>query len=203
MFNPDKREEVHLIFDILCEYRKRFPFNMDVAPVWVNDGLDPRYTEDDLRWAKEAAIYFDALQKAVKVKVTKKPPTMMRMFHDLEIDGERKIIEAKDKDYNTNLTNGLTNFKGMYCVANTTLLHVTETGLCKGLICSPIFTCNIYEKGSLKATRDKLIYTLKCRNKLCGCTNANYPPKFASFEESQKFMEIFNAKQQALFDAVR
>ena len=185
MFNPDKREEVHLIFDILCEYRKRFPFNMDVAPVWVNDGLDPRYTEDDLRWAKEAAIYFDALQKAVKVKVTKKPPTMMRMFHDLEIDGERKIIEAKDKDYNTNLTNGLTNFKGMYCVANTTLLHVTETGLCKGLICSPIFTCNIYEKGSLKATRDKLIYTLKCRNKLCGCTNANYPPKFASFEESQ------------------
>lgn len=202
MFNPDKREEVHLIFDILCEYRKRFPFRMEVKTIRLPNCIDPRYTEDDLQWIQETIKYFHALERAVKVKVTKKSPTMMHMFHDIEIDGKRQLIETVNID--PNYTNGLADFSGMYCVANTANLRIEENGLCRGLICyEPPHTCNIYEKGSLKAARDNLIHAIQCKRKLCGCDNANYVPKFSSLEETINFIEVFNAKQQALFDAAR
>ena len=198
MFNPAKREEVHLIFDILCEYRKRFPFYLSVAPVFINDGFDPRYTEEDLRWIKKSNTYFDALQHAVKVKVTKESPTTMRIFRDIEDNGERKIVETMAAEYAN-----FANFKDMYCTASTSFAQITDAGIYKGLFCSPFFTCNIYEKGSLKAVRDKLFYALKCRHNICGCESAHYAPKFSSPEEANRFMEVFNAKQQALFDAKR
>lgn len=199
MFNPDKREEVHLIFDILCEYRKRFPFNMEVKTLRLSNSVDPRYTDDDLQWIQETIKYFHALERAVKVKSTKKLPVMMNMFHDIEIDGERQVVETVNLD--PNYTNGLADFSGMYCVANTANLRIEENGLCRGLICYlPPNMCNIYEKDSLKAVRDNLIHAIQCNKKLCGCPSANYVPKFSSPEEAIGFMKVFGAKQKALFD---
>lgn len=201
MFNPAKREEVHLIYDILYEYRKRFPFEMEVIPIRIPSGLDPRYTSEDILWIKETVEQIRALQENVKLKVplSRKKLHTMHMFHDVEDNGERKIIETTSN--NLNLVEGFKSFTGMYCVANSTCLKVEETGLCRGTIyqCSPNM-CNIYEEDAFKAVRDNLIHAVQCPFPVCGCDTSNYIPKFSSPEEAIGFMKVFGAKQKALFD---
>lgn len=204
MFNPAKREEVHLIYDIMYEYRKKFPFGMGIDILRDGDHIDPRYTQEDFAWQKTATEKFAALEAGVAINFppAKQPEHKLRLFHDLEIDGERKIIETTNFD--PNYTNGLADFRGMYCIANTTNLRIEETGLCRGLICYlPPNTCNIYEKGSLKAARKDLIRAVICSRKLCGCENANFVPKFSSRLEAARFIKIVDDKQQALFDAAQ
>ena len=202
MFNPAKREEVHLIHDIMYEYRKRFPFTLSAETVRVNGALDPRYTPEDFAWQKEANNRFDALHNALKDKIPlpRKKRRTLHMFHDIEDNGERKIIETTN--FSQSSRNGLQNFSGMYCIANTGNLRIDMNGLCRGMICyHDVHLCNIYEKGSLKAVRDKLIHAVQCPRNLCGCGTNNYIPKFSSLEEAAHFMEIYHAKQSALFDA--
>lgn len=201
MFNPAKREEVHWIYDIMYEYRKRFPFEMEIVTIRVGDAIDSRYVPEDTLWQKEAIKRFTELKNTVKLRVPspKKPTWQMHMFHDIEDNGERKIIDTENFTYN--LRDGFYSFTDMFCIANTSNLRIEEDGLCRGLICwHDINLCNIYEEGSLRAVRDKLIHAIKCPKKICGCPTVNFVPKFASLQEARRFMEIFDAKQQKLFD---
>lgn len=204
MFNPAKREEVHLIYDIMCEYRKKFPFGMSIDILRDDDHVDTRYTQEDFAWQKSATEKFVAIEDSVASKFpsSKQPKHNFRLFHDIEFNGERQMIESAD--YNSNLTEGLSKFTGMYCIAHTAVLRIEANGLCHGMVCGadPII-CNIFEKGSLKAARDDLIHAIVCPCDICGCS-VNHPiPKFSSRLEAARFIEVVDAKQQALFDATQ
>ena len=202
MFNPAKREKVHSIYKTMFERRKKFPFAMKVVPLRDGDRVDPRYTQEDLTWQQETVKQFDSLVKdlAPKFPPPKKTKHSFQIFHDIEYNGERGIVETKDRT--ANFTNGLLAFKGMFCVAHTALLCIGETGLCQGMVCAadPCI-CNIYEEGSLKAVRDNLIHAVQCPKDLCGCSSNDPIPKFSSPEETLRFMQVVHAKQAALFDA--
>lgn len=202
MFNPAKVEEVRLIYDIMYEYRKMFPFDMGIATIRLHDDLDPRYVPKDFLWQEEAIKKFNDLKQRVKLKVPlpREKKHKFRMFHDIEENGERKIIETKD--FNLNLQNGLSIFTGMYCISNVCNLRIEENGDCRGMICyHDINMCNIYERNSIKTVRDKLIHAIQCPRKVCGCPTSNFIPKFSARLEAIRFMEIFNDKQKALFNA--
>lgn len=205
MFNPDKREEVHLMYDILFEYRKRFPFTMEITPLRDGDRVDPRHTQEDLTWQKKSALKFLALENALasKVPLPTKQERFQRVFYDIEYNGERKLLELEnvysDERY-FNYTTGLLLLKGIYCIAHAAVLRINEGGLCRGMVCgADPCICNIYEKDSLRAVRDKLIHAIQCPKKMCGCGNNDLIPKFAFLEEAIRFMEVIDAKQQALF----
>ena len=201
MFNPAKREEVHLIYDIMYEYRKIYPFDMEVVTIRIRDNVDPRYVPEDLLWQEEAIKRFTELKSVAKLKVPfpKKPARELHMFHDVEDKGERKIVDTENFTYN--LRKGFCSFTNMFCTANTSNLRIEENGLCRSMICPyGIGLFNIYEDGAIKAVRDRFIHAIKCPKNICGCPTSNFSPKFASFQEAQKFMEIFDAKQQKLFD---
>lgn len=147
MFNPAKHEEVHLIYDILFEYRKRFWFTLNVVTLRDGDRVDPRYTSEDLAWQKKAVEQFEALERSVSSNfpVRKKSKHSTRIFHEAIDGGEIKIIESKNRTLD--LAAGLLKFKGMYCIAHAALLRINEGGLCRGMVCSADpFICNIYEK---------------------------------------------------------
>ena len=204
MFNPDKREEVHLIYDIMCEYRKNFPFNMGIDILRDGDHIDSRHTQEDFAWHKFATEKFTALADSLASKFPpqKKSKHNFRMFHDLEIDGKRQIIETTD--YKSNLPQGLAKFTDMYCIAHTTVLKIEPDGFCCGMACiADPFICNIYEEGSLKAARKDLIHAIVCPCDVCGCISNYYIPKFTSRLEAARFIETVDAKQQALFDAAQ
>lgn len=201
MFNPDKREEVRLIYEILFEYRKRFPFTMNVVPLRDDYKLDPRYTQEDMIWQREATMKFKALVSSVeqKIPLPKQPGHSFRIFHDIEEDGERKIVETTNRTLN--FANGLLNFKGMYCVAHSALLNIQADGLCRGMVC-PVapFVCNIFQENAFKDICDKIIYAVQCPMEICGCPANDCLPKFSSREEALRFIQIATDKQNALFN---
>lgn len=49
------------------------------------------------------------------------------------------------------------------------------------------------------AVRDKLIHAVQCPFENCGCISNDQIPKFAFPQEAMRFMEVIDAKQQALF----
>ena len=201
MFNPAKREMVHEIYDTLYKYRKRFLFRLSIATIRKGDAIDPRYVQEDFIWQQESQNKFDKLCDEVKLNIPapREKKRKMRMFHEVVDNGEIKIVETKR--FSKNLTNGLSDFSGMYCIANTANLRIEENGLCRGMICQLVPNiCNIYQEGALKAVRDKLIHAVQCTRKCCGCPTSNLIPKFAIPAEALRFMEVVKAKQDALFD---
>ena len=204
MFNPDKREQVHSIYATMFDYRKKFPFTMKVVPLRDGDKVDPRYTQEDLVWQQETVRQVEALvnDTASKFPKQRKPKHSFQIFHDIEYNGERGIVETKDRT--ANFTNGLLALKGMFCVAHTALLEIGEIGLCRGMVCgADPYICNVFEEGSLKAVRDNLIHAVQCPKNICGCSSNDPIPKFSSPEETLRFMQIVHAKQAALFDAAK
>lgn len=205
MFNPAKREEVQLIYDILYEYRKNFPFSMSIDMIFTQDvHFDSRYTKEDFSWQRSATEKFNALENSSAITFTpaKEAIHSSRNFYDLELDGKRKIVENVERV--SSYKNELRNFSGMYCIANTAVIEVEEDGLCRGMICGAApYICNIFEEGLLKAARADLIHAVICPFATCGCITNERIPKFASRLEAARFIEIFDAKQQALFDAAQ
>ena len=202
MFNPAKREMVHDIYETLFEYRKKYLFGMSSYLLRIGDHLDPRYNEEDLTWQKEANERFKALTESVKspilqVRQPRQIKHVFHDFHDIEDNGILKTIE--NADTTLKYTNGLFGFAGMYCMAHTNVLSISENGYCKGMVCGddPIL-CNIYEKNSLMAVRDKLIHAIKCKRPMCGCSANYHIPKFASEEEARKYFIFAYKKQMAL-----
>lgn len=205
MFNPARREEVHLIYDILFELRKKYPFNINISLLRDDDHVDPRYTQEDFNWRKENMVKFQALEHVLSSKFPPKQETghSLRTFYDIEVDGERKTFE---RDYNDLLvrglcyTNGLLSFTGMWCVANSAVLNIFDNGLCRGMVCdADPFICNIYEKNAFKDVRDYLIHAVQCSFQMCGCAFNDLCPKFSSQVEAVRFIEVARAKQKALF----
>lgn len=200
MFNPEKREMVHSIYETMFEYRKRFPFDMDI--ILLRDGarVDPRHTKEDFTWQKEASMQFAQLSRDISSKVSiPKNAKPMHIFHELEDVEGRKIVPLKNRTLNMN--NGLLNFKGMYCIAYCTRLEIEESGLCRGMVCKldrPL--CNIYDKNCFKAVQENLIHSVKCRVSLCGCIANDRIPKFASEADAKKFVEWAQKRQAELFD---
>ena len=200
MFNPDKREFVHEIYDMLLEYRKKYWFGMAVTMLRDGARVDPRYISEDFAWNKAAN---EGIRKLVQ-SVNLSPPQNkswrgMHLFTDTEENGEKKTLT--NVDYNLKYSNGLILFRGMYCMAHAALLSVSADGRCRGMVCGddPII-CNIHEKDSLLAVRDKLIHPVKCKQALCGCSSNYRIPKFASEEEAKKYTEFAQKRQAELFD---
>ena len=205
MFNPARREEVHLIYDILFELRKKYQFSIHISLLRDGDHIDSRYTQEDLFWHKESTVKFRALENVFASKFPPKqnPMHSFHVFSDIELDGERKVLE---RDYDNfferelNYTNGLLTFTGMWCVANPAVLSIQENGLCRGMVCgADPFICNIYEENSFKAVQDNLIHAVQCPFELCGCGHNDLCPKFSSPLEAARFIEIAREKQKALF----
>lgn len=200
MFNPAKREEVHLIYDILFEYRKRFEFELNIILIKEGDEVDSRHTPEDFAWQKKAIEQFDALIKSVAYKFPqrKKHMHLTQIFHEVSDNGAIRIMESKNRPFD--LATGLLKFTNMYCIAHAAVLRIEENGLCRGMVCNADpFICNIYEENSIQAVRDNLIHAVQCPKQNCGCSANDRIPKFAFPQEAAKFIEIVKAKQQALF----
>ena len=152
MFNPDKRELVHEIYDTIFKYREKCPFTMSVMTL-----------------------------------------------RDIEDNGNIKTVKAGNRD--VELAEGLFKFKGIYCTANTGIIHINDDGQYKGIVCGDDrWDYNIYEKDSFLAIRDKLIKVVKCTRANCGCGANYHVPKFASEEEANKYLQFAQKRQAQLFD---
>lgn len=201
MFNPAKRERVFSIYETLLEYRKKFPFTMGIPLLREDDHIDPRYIKKDIEWQEFAVKKFNELVKQVPLNFS---PTVKRkhnshLFYDIEYNGKRVVIE--EYDHNLKLTNGLLNFKGMFCTAHTAILRIDANGLCRGMVCgADPFICNIFQENSLLANRDKLMHIIQCPYEMCGCSTNDPIPKFSSLYEASHFIKIAKEKQNILFD---
>ena len=200
MFNPDKREMVHEIYETMLKYRKNFPFSMNVVTLRDGDRVDPRYMPEDFEWQKNAVKEFNELAKnAVLTNSKAKFSTHnLNLFSEIEDNAGKKIVKIKNRTLN--FKNGMLNFKGMYCTAFTGRLSINETGMCNGIVCGvdrPI--CNIYEENVFFTIRDKLIHAVKCPLNVCGCIANDRVPKFASEEEAKKYVELAQKRQAQLF----
>ena len=200
MFNPDKREFVHEIYETLFEYRKKFQFSMNIILLRNGDRVDSRHTQEDFEWQKKANAKFAELVRSVAPKFPALKPSRhpIRIFHEVEENGEKRIIPLKNRALNMN--NGLLNFTGMYCISYSHILEIEESGLCRGMVCrvdSPL--CNIYDENCFKPIRDKLIHGVKCPHHICGCIVNDRIPKFASEEDAKKYVEFAQKRQAELF----
>lgn len=201
MFNPDKREMVHSIYKTLLEYRKHFPFSMNVRLLREGDKLDPRYTQEDLDWQKKTTEEFNTVVNSVpnvKMAASKKGTHQHNLFYDVEDNGERKILH--ENDHNLKLTNGMLKFTGMFCIANSAVLSIGEGGYCNGMVCGtdPLL-CNVFEENSLMKNYGNLIHAIRCPLNICGCASNDPIPKFASAEEAAGFIKVATEKQCRLF----
>ena len=201
MFNPDKREFVHEIYDTMFELRKKFWFGMNVVTLRDGDIVDTRYTPEDFAWQKKAVKQFGELVKSVASKFPprKKPNRPWYIIRDIEDKGEIKTVKQGNRTLE--LADGLLKFKGMYCIAHAATLRINANGRYMGMVCGDDRTIgNIYEKNSLYALREKLIHSVKCTHRVCGCAANDRIPKFASEEEAKKYIEFAQKRQAALFD---
>ena len=197
MFNPDKRTMVHMIYEILLEERKFFPFSMGVY-------LDTRYNAEDLQWYNGTAKEFSAVADSVP-DIKYNPPVknghVHHIFYDIENNGKREIYEGMEPPLK--LT-GMLKFTGMYCIAHSAVLRIEDGGGCKGALCRAVpITGNIFEENCLLKNREMLIYAVQCPNPNCVCTVNDVIPKFASPEEAKKFVEIMRERQAKLFSSTK
>ena len=200
MFNPDKREMVHEIYDTMLEYRKKFWFNMNVVTLRDGDIVDSRYTPEDFAWQKKAIKQFNDLVKSVAPNFPerRKKKYSNPVIHVIENNGEIKTINQGNRTIE--LADGFLKFRGMYCIAHAYLLRIEEDGRCKGMVCGDDkIIYNAYEENSLLAVRDKLIHAVRCTKRVCGCASNDPIPKFLSEEEAKKYVEFANQKQAQLF----
>lgn len=201
MFNPDKRDFVHEIYDIMLEQRKKHWFTMRVAMLSEGSNIDPRYTPEDFTWQKAANEGFRNLVKSVNLSQTprKRAYHGLQLFTDIEDNGEKKTLT--NVDYNQKYVNSMVLFKGMYCVACAYLLSIWPNGWGNGMVCNDDRVWhNIYSKNCFQPVLSKLIHAVKCTKPNCTCS-ANYPiPKFASEEDAKKYVEFAQKRQAQLFD---
>ena len=201
MVNPDKREMVYGIYETMCEYRKKYQFNMNVVMLRDGDRVDPRYTPEDFTWQKKAVKQFGELVKNVAPNFPprRKVQHPKQVFRDIEENGKVKTVKAGNR--NLDLTNGLLNFNGMYCIAHANVLRIQADGRFRGMICNddPLIG-NIFDENCFQTIGADLIHIIKCKHKLCGCIGNDTIPKFASEEEAKKYVEFAQKRQAALFD---
>ena len=64
---------------------------------------------------------------------------------------------------------------------------------------------NIYKENVFDPSfvSESLIHCVKCPFSVCPCSVNDYIPKFSSYEEAVRFIEVFRNKQNMLFDAFR
>lgn len=201
MFNPDKREFVHEIYDMMFVCRKKYWFGLNVVTLRDGDRVDPRYTPDDFAWQKKAVKQFNELVKSVASQFPprKKPNHPWYVIRDIEDNGEIKTEKSKNRTLE--LAAGLLKFKGMWCIAHAATLRINANGRYMGMVCGDDRTIgDIYEKNSLYKLRDKLIHSVRCKHNVCGCAANDRIPKFASEEDAKKYVEFAQKRQAQLFD---
>jgi len=201
MFNPAKREMVHEIYKTLHEYRKKFYFDFYFVTLRDGDHLDPRYTPNDFEWQNKATNNFNDLVKSVapNFPARRKEKYSNPVIRDIEENGTIKTVMVGNR--NIELTKGLLQFKGKYCIAHATVLRIEQDGRCRGMVCTDDkFICNVYEENSLRAVQDKLIHAVKCTHNICGCPANDPIPKFASEEDAKKYVEFAQKRQAQLFE---
>ena len=202
MFNPDKRDMVHEIYDTLLEYRKKFRFRMVVTTLRDGDMVDPRYTQEDFDWQKKAIKQFDDTAKSVVLNSSvprRRGKFSNPVIYDVEDNGAIKTIERGIRTIK--LSEGFLKFKGIYCIAHAYLLFIDEAGRCRGIVCNDArYIANVFEKNSLMNVRDKLIHAVRCTKNVCGCAANDPVPKFASEEEAKKYVEFAQNRQAQLFE---
>ena len=203
MFNPDKREMVHEIYEIMFEARKKFYFTFNVVTLRDGDRVDPRYTPEDFAWQKRAVEQFKELTQSVSKNFPprRKAKYQNPIIRDVEDNGEMKTINGGNRTLE--LAGGLLQFKGMYCIGRASVLAIEETGTCRGMVCGddPLIDVNIYEETNPEIFHDKfIIHSVKCNRRVCGCAANDPIPKFASEEDAKKFVEFAQKRQSLLFD---
>lgn len=192
MFNPEKRETVHKIFNELLELRKNNPFHLIVQTLRQPpnfDVLDCRYTEDDFRWQRDATQQFEEVSRSSVSNIRREewenafPKTF---FWDIEDKEGRKIIT--DLDRNKAFQIGLLNFKGMFCTMGSSILSIGPDGTCRKVHC-PVDTKthNIFE--DIDAEEMNKTYLLKCPYENCGCGTNHPVPKFLDENEAITFIK--------------
>lgn len=200
MFNPDKREFVHEIYDMMFEARKKYWFGMNVITLRDGDRVDPRYTPEDFAWQKKAVKQFNELVKSVAPNFPPRKKTRYSnpVIRDVEDNGEIKTMKQGNRTLA--LADGLLAFKDMYCIAHAALLRIEENGGFRGMVCGDDRKIgNIYEKDAITKVRDKLIHAVKCTKRNCGCAANDPIPKFASEEDAKKYVEFAQKRQAQLF----
>ena len=200
MFNPDKREMVHEIYDTMFEYRKKYGFKMGVVTLRAGDRVDPRYTPEDFAWQKKAISQFEELVKncasQFSARTTKR--NFIHVIRDIVDNGETKTVKIGNRF--VELSNGGFQFRGMYCIAHAALVSVSEDGNCRGMVCGDDkVICNIYKENAFRAVSDKLIHAVRCTRPICGCSSNDRIPKFTSEEEAKKYVEFAQKRQAELF----
>lgn len=201
MFNPAKRNFVHEIFDAMFEHRKKYWFNINVITLRDGDIVDPRYTPEDFTWQKNATKKFSELVKSISNQFPprKKLRHSIQVIRNTEENGELKTLKSRNRTLE--LADGLMKYKGMYCIAHAVVLRINANGRYLGMVCGDDRTIgNIYEKNSIYALRDKLIHSVVCKHRVCGCAANDRIPKFASEEDAKKYIEFAQKRQAQLFD---
>lgn len=64
MFNPQKREYTHEIYNLLAKLRERYPFSLDIQllrETFGDESVDCRYSAEDFHWRAEKTREFAAL----------------------------------------------------------------------------------------------------------------------------------------------
>lgn len=200
MFNPNKRDFVHEIYDMMFEARKKFYFGMNITTLRDGDIVDPRYTAEDLAWQKKAIKKFNDLAKSLEGQFPprRKDKYSNPVIHYAEEDGEIKPLKSTNRTLE--LASGLLKFKGMYCTAFTNLLRIEADGRCKGMVCGDDKAiCNIFNENCFPKIRDKLIHCVRCTKSVCGCAANDPIPKFKSEEEAKKYVAFAQKRQAELF----
>lgn len=201
MFNPDKREFVHEIYDMMFEARKKYWFQMAVITLRDGDQVDPRYTPEDFAWQKKTVKQFNELVKSVASQFPprKNPSHAFHVIRDVEDNG--KLKTEKQQNRTIELADGLLAFRGMHCIAHAALLRINANGRYLGMVCGDDHTIgNIYEENSILRLRDKLIHAVKCTKRVCGCSSNDKIPKFSFEADAKKYVAFAQKRQAELFD---
>ncbi|MBE8950433.1 MAG: radical SAM protein [Quinella sp. 3Q1] len=199
MFNPAKREMVYEIYETLCEYRKKFYFQMDIPLIHAGDRIDPRHTQEDFDWQKKAIKQFNDIVKKSTLKSPAVKYKYTLLFRDMEVNDKIKHVRIGGSRAQE-IAEGLKRFKGMYCTSCVSVLRIHEDGRFKGMVCSDDpYIGNIFEENALLPLRDKLIHPVKCSYNICACPVNDGIPKFASEEDAKKFVEFARNRQMELF----
>ena|GEM_PF-7131356 len=200
MFNPDKREMVYKIYNTLFEYRKKYRFTLNIVALSDGDHIDPRHTKEDFAWRDEALKKINDLEKSVASEFPprKKTKHVRKLIRDIEENSEVKTVPIVDR--RTDYAKGLFELKGMYCIAQASVLRIYESGTCRGMVCPDDRTVyNIYDENCFKGARDKFIHAVICSQHSCVCSSNDKIPKFASAEDAKKYVEFAQKRQLELF----
>lgn len=199
LFKKELRETVKDVFNILAEFRKKFPFTMDIHLLRVGpnfDIIDPFYTKEDLNWRVEAYKIWNNISSNSKIQPIKRDSIQFKYYLDTikECEYISTQINPAYQRYDESIT-----FKDIYCSSGSSVLFIGPDGNCQGATC-PQGTksrINIFQDNPYKD--EKFIDTIKCNIQYCPCLENFTIPKFSNENEANQYILAARRKHRHLF----